>query len=161
MTAVQHLADPGAGGPVLATGRLRDGAPARKTFFEGIRRRTMAQPVLFSWCGGTGPIGAGGNDERDSAHDPLPHPAVARLADREQPGRTALPGVLRMRQGTGPIRHWQQHRPGWRLTRSCGHLCDEVVLRVAWTLVDLAGRTVPGSDEVAEALGVRHQRVAA
>jgi magnesium chelatase family protein len=35
------------------------------------------------------------------------------------------------------------------------------VLRVAWTLSDLAGRTLPGPDEVAEALGMRLQRVAA
>jgi magnesium chelatase family protein len=35
------------------------------------------------------------------------------------------------------------------------------VLRVAWTLSDLAGRTVPGPDEVAEALGLRLQRAAA
>ena len=35
------------------------------------------------------------------------------------------------------------------------------VLRVAWTLADLAGRTVPGSDEIAEALGMRLQRTAA
>jgi len=35
------------------------------------------------------------------------------------------------------------------------------VLRVAWTLADLAGRAVPGADEVAEALGMRLQRVAA
>jgi magnesium chelatase family protein len=35
------------------------------------------------------------------------------------------------------------------------------VLRVAWTLSDLAGRAVPGPDEVAEALGMRLQRVAA
>jgi magnesium chelatase family protein len=35
------------------------------------------------------------------------------------------------------------------------------VLRVAWTMSDLAGRTVPGADEVAEALGMRLQRVAA
>jgi magnesium chelatase family protein len=35
------------------------------------------------------------------------------------------------------------------------------VLRVAWTLADLAGRTVPGGDEVAEALGMRLQRAAA
>jgi magnesium chelatase family protein len=35
------------------------------------------------------------------------------------------------------------------------------VLRVAWTLSDMAGRTVPGPDEVAEALGMRLQRVAA
>lgn len=35
------------------------------------------------------------------------------------------------------------------------------VLRVAWTLSDLAGRDVPGTDEVTEALGLRLQRVAA
>ena len=35
------------------------------------------------------------------------------------------------------------------------------VLRVAWTLADLAGRPVPGADEVAEALGMRLQRAAA
>ncbi|MCA0146563.1 YifB family Mg chelatase-like AAA ATPase [Blastococcus sp. LR1] len=35
------------------------------------------------------------------------------------------------------------------------------VVRVAWTLSDLAGRTVPGADEVAEALGMRLQRAAA
>ncbi|RZU32695.1 magnesium chelatase family protein [Blastococcus saxobsidens] len=35
------------------------------------------------------------------------------------------------------------------------------VIRVAWTLSDLAGRTVPGPDQVAEALGMRLQRVAA
>ncbi|MCU1668329.1 MAG: hypothetical protein JWP40_1256 [Blastococcus sp.] len=35
------------------------------------------------------------------------------------------------------------------------------VLRVAWTLADLAGRALPGTDEVAEALGMRLQRAAA
>jgi magnesium chelatase family protein len=35
------------------------------------------------------------------------------------------------------------------------------VLRVAWTVADLAGRTVPNADDVAEALGMRLQRVAA
>jgi magnesium chelatase family protein len=35
------------------------------------------------------------------------------------------------------------------------------VLRVAWTLADLAGRATPGADQVAEALGMRLQRVAA
>jgi magnesium chelatase family protein len=35
------------------------------------------------------------------------------------------------------------------------------VVRVAWTLADLAGRSVPGPDEVAEALGMRLQRAAA
>ncbi|MGY1609089.1 YifB family Mg chelatase-like AAA ATPase [Geodermatophilus sp. SYSU D00700] len=35
------------------------------------------------------------------------------------------------------------------------------VLRVAWTVADLAGRTVPGAGDVAEALGMRLQRAAA
>jgi len=35
------------------------------------------------------------------------------------------------------------------------------VLRVAWTVADLAGRTVPAADDIAEALGMRLQRVAA
>jgi magnesium chelatase family protein len=35
------------------------------------------------------------------------------------------------------------------------------VLRVAWTVADLAGHTVPDADDVAEALGMRLQRVAA
>ncbi len=34
------------------------------------------------------------------------------------------------------------------------------MLRVAWTLADLSGRGVPGPEEVAEALGMRLQRVA-
>jgi magnesium chelatase family protein len=32
---------------------------------------------------------------------------------------------------------------------------------VGWTIADLAGRTVPGPDDVAEALGMRLQRAAA
>ncbi|MCW2536073.1 MAG: hypothetical protein JWQ26_1772, partial [Modestobacter sp.] len=35
------------------------------------------------------------------------------------------------------------------------------VLRVAWTLADLAGIDQPGGEQVAEALGMRLQRVAA
>ncbi|MGY1847261.1 YifB family Mg chelatase-like AAA ATPase [Blastococcus sp. SYSU DS1021] len=35
------------------------------------------------------------------------------------------------------------------------------VVRVAWTVADLAGRTVPHADDVAEALGMRLQRAAA
>ena len=35
------------------------------------------------------------------------------------------------------------------------------VLRVSWTVADLAGHTVPSADDVAEALGMRLQRVAA
>ena len=51
---------------------------------------------------------------------------------------------------------------GWRRGRSqVDQVCQTADLRVAWTLTDLAGRTVPGPDEVAEALGMRLQRVAA
>jgi magnesium chelatase family protein len=32
---------------------------------------------------------------------------------------------------------------------------------VAWTVADLAGRTVPGAEEIAEALGMRLHRAAA
>jgi hypothetical protein len=39
--------------------------------------------------------------------------------------------------------------------------CEVVVLRVAWTLADLAGLVTPGADQVAEALGMRLQRAAA
>ena len=35
------------------------------------------------------------------------------------------------------------------------------VVRVAWTVADLAGRAVPSADDVAEALGMRLQRAAA
>ncbi|HLM06615.1 MAG TPA: YifB family Mg chelatase-like AAA ATPase [Blastococcus sp.] len=62
---------------------------------------------------------------------------------------------------------WAVPRPSLRLAERAlerGALSvrgfDRVV-RVAWTLADLAGRTVPGSDEIAEALGMRLQRVAA
>jgi magnesium chelatase family protein len=36
-----------------------------------------------------------------------------------------------------------------------------VVLPVAWTVADLAGHTVPGADDAAEALGMRLQRAVA
>ena len=42
-----------------------------------------------------------------------------------------------------------------------GRLRQMVVVRVAWTLADLAGAPVPGPDEVAEALGMCLQRSAA
>jgi hypothetical protein len=42
-----------------------------------------------------------------------------------------------------------------------GEFCQVVVLRVVWTLADLAGLPTPGGDQVAEALGMRLQRVAA
>jgi len=43
----------------------------------------------------------------------------------------------------------------------CNQVYEVVVLRVAWTVADLAGHAVPSADDVAEALGMRLQRVAA
>ncbi|MBB3085795.1 YifB family Mg chelatase-like AAA ATPase [Geodermatophilus sabuli] len=66
------------------------------------------------------------------------------LRDRWSPPRPALALVERaLERGALSVRGYDR------------------VLRVAWTLADLAGRTVPGADDVAEALGMRLQRVAA
>jgi magnesium chelatase family protein len=86
--------------------------------------------------------------------------AGERLADTGLTVNSQVPGrLLRER--------WAVPRPALRLAERAlerGALSvrgfDRVV-RVAWTLADLAGRTVPGSDEVAEALGMRLQRAAA
>jgi magnesium chelatase family protein len=62
---------------------------------------------------------------------------------------------------------WSPPRPALRLVERAlerGVLSVrgyDRVLRVAWTLADLAGRPLPGSDDVAEALGMRLQRAAA
>ncbi len=62
---------------------------------------------------------------------------------------------------------WPVPRPALRLAERAlerGSLSVrgfDRVLRVAWTLADLSGATTPGEDEVAEALGMRLQRVAA
>ena len=45
---------------------------------------------------------------------------------------------------------------GWLSARGCDR-----VLKVAWTLADLAGRSAPGRSEVAEAIGLRTGRGAA
>jgi magnesium chelatase family protein len=63
--------------------------------------------------------------------------------------------MLRLRQGAA------QGKRSRLLTRGRADLREFAVLRVAWTLADLAGRAVPGADEIAEALGMRLQRVAA
>jgi magnesium chelatase family protein len=86
--------------------------------------------------------------------------AGERLADTGLTVNSQVPGrLLRER--------WAVPRPALRLAERAlerGALSvrgfDRVV-RVAWTLADLAGRTVPGSDEVAEALGMRLQRAVA
>ena len=99
----------------------------------------------------------------------------------EQVGRRVLAAREAARErlaGTGLAVN--SHVPGrllrerWAVPRSSLRLAERAlergslsvrgfdrVLRVSWTLADLAGRTVPGTDEVAEALGMRLQRVAA
>ena len=86
--------------------------------------------------------------------------AAARLAGTGLTVNSQVPGrLLRER--------WAVPRPSLRLAERAlerGALSVrgfDRVLRVAWTLADLAGRPVPGPDEVAEALGMRLQRAAA
>jgi magnesium chelatase family protein len=92
--------------------------------------------------------------------------AAARAAAGE---RLAGTGLTVNSQVPGRLlrERWAVPRPALRLAERAlerGALSvrgfDRVV-RVAWTLADLAGRPVPGSDEIAEALGMRLQRAAA
>ncbi|MFD2091299.1 YifB family Mg chelatase-like AAA ATPase [Blastococcus deserti] len=86
--------------------------------------------------------------------------AAQRLAGTGLTLNSQVPGrLLRER--------WAVPRPALRLAERAlerGALSvrgfDRVV-RVAWTVADLAGRTMPGADDVAEALGMRLQRAAA
>jgi magnesium chelatase family protein len=86
--------------------------------------------------------------------------AAVRLAGTGLTVNSQVPGrLLRER--------WAVPRPSLRLAERAlerGALSVrgfDRVLRVAWTLADLAGRPVPGTDEVAEALGMRLQRAVA
>jgi magnesium chelatase family protein len=86
--------------------------------------------------------------------------AAARLSGTGLGVNSQVPGrLLRER--------WSPPRPALRLVERAlerGALSVrgyDRVLRVAWTLADLGGRTVPGADDVAEALGLRLQRAAA
>jgi magnesium chelatase family protein len=86
--------------------------------------------------------------------------AAERLAGTGLTVNSQVPGrLLRER--------WAVPRPSLRLAERAlerGALSVrglDRVLRVAWTLADLAGRSVPGHDEVAEALGMRLQRAVA
>jgi magnesium chelatase family protein len=108
----------------------------------------------------------------DGLDAPEPTPPVARrvLAAREAAAaRLAGTGLRTNSQVPGRLL-----RERWAVPRSSLRLAERAletgalsvrgfdrVLRVAWTLADLAGRGVPGPDEVAEALGMRLQRVAA
>jgi magnesium chelatase family protein len=108
----------------------------------------------------------------DGAESPEPTAVVAR---RVQAARAAAADRL---AGTGLTLNSQIPgrllRDRWPVPRASLRLAERAlergalsvrgfdrVLRVAWTLTDLAGRTVPGGDEVAEALGLRLHRVAA
>jgi magnesium chelatase family protein len=86
--------------------------------------------------------------------------AVERLGSAGLAANSQVPGrMLRER--------WSPPRPALRLVERAlerGVLSVrgyDRVLRVAWTMADLAGRTVPDADDVAEALGMRLQRTAA
>jgi magnesium chelatase family protein len=92
--------------------------------------------------------------------------AAARAAAAERLAGTGL-SVNSQVPGRLLRERWQVPRASLRLAERAlerGALSVrgfDRVLRVAWTLADLAGRAVPGADEVAEALGMRLQRVAA
>jgi magnesium chelatase family protein len=104
-----------------------------------------------------------------------PPESTADVARRVQSARAATAERF---QGTGYTTNGEVPgallRNRWRVPRQSLALAERAleqgalsvrgfdrVLRVAWTLCDLAGRTVPGTDEVAEALGMRLQRTAA
>ncbi|SNR94962.1 magnesium chelatase family protein [Geodermatophilus saharensis] len=108
------------------------------------------------------------------AADVTPEP-TATVAARVAAAREAAAARLR---GTGLSLNSQVPgrllRERWPLPRTALALAERAldrgllsvrgldrVLRVAWTLADLAGRRVPGGDDVAEALGMRLQRAAA
>jgi magnesium chelatase family protein len=93
--------------------------------------------------------------------------AQARLAQRERlagtpwrcnadvPGRDLTQGVMRLERAMTSDLDGAVERG--TLTVRGFHR----VLRVAWTLSDLAGRTAPGRDDVAQAVELRHQGAAA
>ncbi|MGY1832839.1 YifB family Mg chelatase-like AAA ATPase [Geodermatophilus sp. SYSU D01180] len=105
---------------------------------------------------------------------PAPEPTAA-VAARVAAARGAAAARLR---GTGLLLNSQVPgrllRERWAVPRPALALAERAldrgllsvrgldrVLRVSWTLADLAGRAVPDGGDVAEALGMRLQRVAA
>ncbi len=104
--------------------------------------------------------------------DPEPTAAVAaRVTAAREAAATRLSGTGLLLNSQVPGRllreRWPLPRPALALAERAldrGLLSVrglDRVLRVAWTVADLAGRTVPDADDVAEALGMRLQRVAA
>jgi magnesium chelatase family protein len=121
-------------------------------------RVTLPPVTRAAWLDGTG--------------DPEPTAAVAERVRRARAvaaQRLAGTGLSLNSQVPGRLL-----RERWRPSRASVALAERAlergslsvrgfdrVLRVAWTVADLAGRPVPSSDDVAEALGMRLQRVAA
>jgi len=108
----------------------------------------------------------------DGMGAPEPTPTVARrvLAARGVAAeRLAGTGLTVNSQVPGRLlrERWAVPRPSLRLAERAleqGALSVrglDRVLRVAWTVADLAGHSVPTADDIAEALGMRLQRVAA
>ncbi|UOY01537.1 YifB family Mg chelatase-like AAA ATPase [Blastococcus sp. PRF04-17] len=104
--------------------------------------------------------------EPESTEDVARRVQIARAAAQERFAGTGL-AVNSQVPGRLLRERWPVPRASLRLAERAlerGALSArgfDRVLRVAWTLADLAGRTSPGADEVAEALGMRLQRVAA
>ena len=127
---------------------------------DRIDLRVDLPPVTrAAWLDG---LGAAGDDRGRSPGGCAAARAAAaeRLAGTGLTVNSQVPGrLLRER--------WAVPRPSLRLAERAlerGALSVrgfDRVLRVAWTLADLAGRPVPGTDEVAEALGMRLQRAVA
>ena len=108
----------------------------------------------------------------DSVDRPEPTAVVAqrvRAARRTAAERLAGTGLVTNSQVPGRLL-----RERWPVPRASLQLAERAlergvlsvrgfdrVLRVGWTLADLGGRTVPGSEEIAEALGMRLQRAVA
>ena len=87
-------------------------------------------------------------------------PAAARLAGTGLSVNSQVPG--RLLRERGPVPRSALALAERALERGALSVRGfDRVSRVAWTLSDLAGRAVPGPDQVAEALGMRLQRVAA
>jgi magnesium chelatase family protein len=108
----------------------------------------------------------------DGLEAPEPTAAVARrvrAARRTAAARLAGTGYATNSQVPGRLlrERWAVPRASLRLAERAlerGSLSVrgfDRVLRVAWTVADLAGHQVPSADDVAEALGMRLQRVAA
>ena len=153
------------------------------------RRPATPPAPAARWSGGATSPGCPGRCSTGSTCGSTCPPVTraAWLDGLERAGDDRRRSPRRVRRGPGRGGRSGWPAPGWRSTARCpGGCCASAgrcpraslrlaeralergalsvrgfdrVLRVAWTLADLAGRAVPGPDEVAEALGMRLQRV--